>query len=150
MNRSQKIKENIRTFLGRTGFYFTIVTVLINTVLSIAFPSGDKAVLPSTFIWFFLFSAIFSLCDFIFQANFIESYAAKAVIHFVLVTMDFAIVMAWLTDRSRSMKSIVFAVLIFAVFFLAVDIIRAVIHYAVNKKANANKEYSSVFSDEHK
>ena len=41
-------------------------------------------------------------------------------------------------------------VLIFAVFFLAVDIIRAVIHYAVNKKANANKEYSSVFSDEHK
>lgn len=150
MNKSQKITANIRSFLGHTGFYFTVIVMVFNTVLSIVFPSGDKVIISSTFNWIFLFSAIFALCDFVMQIKFIESYAAKVAVHFILVTIDFAVVMAWLSDRTRSAKSIVFAVIIFAACFFLVDVIRVIVHYARGKKANEKQEYRSIFSGEHK
>jgi hypothetical protein len=82
--------------------------------------------------------------------KFIESFIAKVAIHFVLVTIDFAVVIAWLSDPTRSSKNIVFAVIVFALCFAIVDVIRIIIHSAKSKKSNEKKEYSSLFTSEQK
>ena len=97
-----------------------------------------------------LFCAIFALCDFIMEIKFIESYFAKVAIHFMLVTIDFAVVIAWLSDRTRSAKTIVFAVIIFAVCFAIVDTVRVIVHNVKSKKSNEKQEYTSIFTNEQK
>ena len=148
--KKNKIISYIRSFLGHTGFYFTLITAVCNTVIALAFPTGDMGINTIMSNYILLFCAIFALCDFIMMIKFIESFAAKVAIHYVLVTIDFAVVIAWLSDTSRSAKTIVFAVLIFAVCFAIVDAVRLIVYYAKSKKNNEKQEYTSLFTSEQK
>ncbi len=149
MNKN-KVISSIRSFLGHTGFYFTLITTIYNVIISIVFPEGNVGINTIMSNYILLFCAIFALCDFIMLIKFIESYAAKIAIHFVLVTIDFAVVIAWLSDRTRTAKNIVFAVIIFALCFAIVDAVRIIVYYAKNKKRNEKQEYTSLFTGEQK
>ncbi|MBE6654482.1 MAG: DUF3021 domain-containing protein [Ruminococcaceae bacterium] len=149
MNKKQ-IASYIRSFLGHAGFYFALIVTVCNIIISIAFPTGDMGINTIMSNYIMLFCAIFALCDFVMEIKFIESYLAKVAIHFVLVTIDFAVVIAWLSSPARSAKTVVFAVLIFAVCFAVVDAVRVIIHYATSKKKNEKQEYTSLFTGEQK
>ena len=149
MNKKQVVSY-IRSFLGHTGFYFALIVAVCNIIISIAFPTGDMGINTIMSNYILLFCAIFALCDFIMEIKFIESYFAKVAIHFMLVTIDFAVVIAWLSDRTRSAKTIVFAVIIFAVCFAIVDTVRVIVHNVKSKKSNEKQEYTSIFTNEHK
>ena len=146
----KKVTDNIKSFFGHLGIYFTVIVMALNFIISLVFPSGDAGITTSMFNWIFLFCIIFALCDFVMKINFIESYIAKIAIHFILVTIDFAVVIAWLSDRTRSAKSIVFATIIFAACFFIVDVVRVIVHSAKHKKTNEKQEYQSLFTNEQK
>ena len=145
-----KIISYIRSFLGHTGFYFTLITAVCNFIIALVFPTGDMGINTIMSNYILLFCAIFALCDFVMNIKFIESFIAKVAIHFVLVTIDFAVVIAWLSDPTRSSKNIVFAVIVFALCFAIVDVIRIIVYSAKNKKSNEKQEYSSLFTGEQK
>ncbi len=149
MNKKQVVSY-IRSFLGHAGFYFALIVTVCNIIISLAFPTGDMGINTIMSNYIMLFCAIFALCDFVMEVKFIESYFAKIAIHFVLVTIDFAVVIAWLSNPARSPKTIVFAVIIFAVCFAIVDAVRVAVYYAKSKKKNENQEYTSLFTGEQK
>ena len=146
MQTFAKIFSKIKTFLGHTGFYFTLIVMIFNTFITIAYPNGNNVFETKYFWHILLFSAIYALCNFVLDIKFIESYLAKLSVHFVLVVIDFAVVIAWLSGAATSEKTTLFVSLAFAFFYLIVEAVRAAFHFALNKKKNEEQTYQSLFS----
>jgi hypothetical protein len=60
--------------------------------------------------------------------------------------LDFAVVIGYLSGAASSSKTTVFVSLAFAFFYLIVEAVRAAFHFALHKKKNEEKEYTSLFS----
>lgn len=146
MKKSEKIFAAAKSFLGHTGFYFTLIVMAFNIMLTSAFPDGNKVFETAMFGWILLFSAVYALSNFVLDIKFIDSYLAKLSIHYVLVVLDFAVVMAWLSGAAASSKSKVFVIIAFAFVYLIVEILRAVLTGAKRKETNEKEEYQSLFS----
>ena len=141
-----KFFSKVKSFLGHTGFYFTLIVMLFNAFITIAYPAGNK-ILDTAYFWYILlFSAIYALCNFVLEIKFIESYLAKLCVHFILIVLDFAVVIAWLSGAAASEKTTVLVSIAFAFFYLIVEGVRAAIHYSRNKKKNEKTEYTPLFS----
>lgn len=147
MNNSNKVTAYIKSFLGHTGVYFTAVVMALNIVFKMIFPSNDVGINTSMSFYIFLFCVIAALCDLVMNIKFIPSFVAKLAIHFVLLTIDFAVVLAWLTDRTRSTKTIIFVVAVFAICLFIVDVVRVIVYNVKNKKSNEAQEYKTMFSE---
>ncbi len=147
MNNSNKVTAYIKSFLGHMGVYFTAIVMALNIVFKMIFPSNDVGINTSMSFYIFLFCVIAALCDFVMNIKFIPSFVARLAIHFVLLTIDFAVVLAWLTDRTRSTKTIIFVVAVFAICLLIVDVVRVIVHSVKNKKNNEAQEYKTMFSE---
>jgi hypothetical protein len=146
MKKSEKIFSAVKSFLGHTGFYFTLIVMAFNTLLTVSFPNGSKVFETAMFGWILLFSAVYALSNFVLDIKFIDSYLAKISIHYVLVVLDFAVVMAWLSGAAPSSKNKVFVIIAFAFVYLIVEIVRAVFHNMTHRKNNEKEEYQSLFS----
>ena len=146
MQTFTKIFSKFKSFLGHTGFYFALIVMIFNTFITIAYPNGNKVFETKYFWYILLFSAIYALCNFVLDIRFIESYLAKLSVHFILIVLDFAVVIGHLSGAASSPKTTVFVSLAFAFFYLIVEAVRAAFHYAANKKTNEEKEYTSLFS----
>ena len=128
------------------GFYFTFIVMMFHTFIAIAYPAGNKAFETKYFWYILLFSAIYALCNFVLDIKFIESYLAKLSVHYILIVLDFAVVIGYLSGAASSSKTTVFVSLAFAFFYLVVEAVRAAFHFALHKKKNEEKEYTSLFS----
>lgn len=146
MQTFTKIFSKIKNFLGHTGFYFTLIVMIFNSFITIAYPNGNKVFKTEYFWYILLFSAIYALCNFVLDIKFIESYIAKLSVHFILIVLDFAVVIGYLSGAAESSKTTVFVSLAFAFFYLIVDGVRAAFHYSFHKKKNAEEEYTTLFS----
>ncbi len=146
MKTAEKIFSFVKSFLGHAGFYFTLVVMVFNTFITVTYPDGNKVFETKMFWWILLFSAIYSLCNFIFKMKFIESYIAKLAIHYVLIVLDFALVMAYGSGAASSPKGMVFVIIAFAFVYLLVEIVRGVFHNIVYKKKNEEKDYQTLFT----
>ena len=146
MKTAEKIFSFIKAFLGHTGFYFTLVVMVFNIFIAVNYPYGNKVFETKMFGWILLFSAIYALCNFVLDFKFIESYIAKLAIHYVLIVLDFALVMAYGSGASSSSKGMVFVIIAFAFAYLIVEAVRGVIYSVTHKKKNEEEEYSSLFT----
>ena len=146
MQTFTKIFSKIKNFLGHTGFYFTLIVMIFNSFITIAYPNGTKVFKTEYFWYILLFSAIYALCNFVLDIKFIESYIAKLSVHFILIVLDFAVVIGYLSGAAESSKTTVFVSLAFAFFYLIVEGVRAAFHYSFHKKKNAEEEYTTLFS----
>ncbi len=150
MQTFTKIFSKFKSFLGHTGFYFTLIVIMFNALLTVAFPNGSK-VFDTKYFWsILLFSAIYALCNFVLDIKFIESYLAKLSVHFILIVFDFAIVIGWLSGAASTPKTTVFVSLAFAFFYFIVEIVRAAFYFASRKKKNEETAYQNLFSGESK
>ena len=146
MKTAEKIFSAVKAFLGHTVFCFTLIVMALTVSLAITYPDGTKIIDTSTFGWILLFSAGYALCSFVFDINFIDSYLAKLSIHYVLVVLDFAIVMGWLSGVAKTSKQTLFVTIAFAFVYIIVEAVRAGIHFALHKKKNEEQAYQSLFS----
>lgn len=146
MQTFMKVFSKIKAFLGHTGFYFTFIVMIFNTFISLLYPAGNK-LFETKYFWYILtFSAVYALCNFVLDIKFIESYLAKLSIHFILIVLDFAIVIGWLSGAASSQKTMVFVTLAFAFVYFIVEAVRAGVHFALHKKKNEEQTYQSLFS----
>lgn len=150
MKKSQKLLSAFRSFLGHMGIYFTVIVMFFNIMLSVLYPNEERIFNTSMFGFILLFSAIFALCDFIMNVKFIESYLAKLSIHLVLTTMDFAVVLAWLSGAASSPRTAIFAVIFYIVAYVIVAAIRIAVHFGAAKKENEKKDYQKLFGENSK
>ena len=141
-----KFFGKLKSFLGHTGFYFTLIVMMFNTFITIFYPNGNKIFETKYFGHILLFSAIYALCNFVLDIKFIESYLAKLAVHFVLIVFDFAIVIGWLSGAASSSKTTIFVTLAFAFFFFVVEAVRAIVYFSTHKKKNEEVEYQNLFS----
>lgn len=146
MQTFMKFFSKFKSFLGHTGFYFTLIAMIFNTFITIAYPNGGKVLDTEFFGYILLFSAIYALCNFVLDIKFVESYVAKLAVHFILVVLDFAVVIGWLSGAATSEKTTVFVSLAFAFFYLVVEAVRAAFHFALHKKKNEEETYQNLFS----
>lgn len=146
MKTAEKIFSFVKSFLGHAGFYFTLVVMAFNTFLTVNYPEGNKVFETKMFWWILLFSAIYSLCNFVLKIKFIESYIAKLAIHYVLIVLDFSLVMAYCSGAASSSKGMVFVIIAFAFAYLLVEVVRGIIYSAAHKKKNEEKEYQTLFT----
>ena len=145
MQTFMKFFSKFKSFLGHTGFYFTLIVMIFNAFITIAYPEGNKVFATQYFWYILLFAAVYALCNFVLDIKFIESYLAKLAVHFILIILDFAIVIGWLSGAASSPKTVVFVTLAFAFFYLIVEAVRAAFHFALHKQKNEEKEYTSLF-----
>ena len=141
-----KFFAKFKSFLGHTGFYFTLIVMIFNISLTLAFPEGTKVFETKYFWHILLFSAIYALCNFIFDITFIESYLAKLSVHFILIVLDFAVVIAWLSGAASSDRTSIFVTIAFAFVYFIIEAIRAAIYYATHRKKNEEENYQTLFS----
>ena len=146
MQTFMKIFSKIKAFLGHTGFYFTLIVMIFNAFLTFAAPNGNKVFKTEMFWSILLFSAIYALCNFVLDIKFIESYLAKLSVHFILIVLDFGVVIGWLSGAASSQKTTVFVTLAFSFFYLIVEAVRAAFHFSLHKKKNEEETYKSLFS----
>ena len=116
-------------------------------MLSVLYPNEERIFNTSMFGFILLFSAIFALCDFIMNVKFIESYLAKLSIHLVLTTIDFAVVLAWLSGAASSPRTAIFAVIFYIVAYVIVAAVRIAVHFGAAKKENEKKDYQKLFGE---
>lgn len=147
MNNSKQITAYIKSFFGHMGVYFTAIVMVLNTAFKMIFPSNDVGINTSMSFYIFLFCVIAALCDFIMNIKFIPSFVARLAIHFVLLTIDFAVVLVWLTDRTRSTKTVIFVVAVFAICLFIVDAVRVIVYNVKKRESNAAQEYKTMFSE---
>ena len=147
MKKSQKLLSAFRSFLGHMGIYFTVIVMFFNIMLSVLYPNEERIFNTSMFGFILLFSAIFALCDFIMNVKFIESYLAKLSILLVLTTIDFAVVLAWLSGAASSPRTAIFAVIFYIVAYVIVAAIRIAVHFGAAKKENEKKDYQKLFGE---
>ncbi len=148
MKTAEKIFSFVKTFLGHAGFYFTFTVMAFAVFLTVTYPDGNKIFETKMFWWILLFSALYSLCNFVLKIKFIESYIAKLAIHYVLVVLDFALVMAYGSGAASSPKGMVFVIIAFAFAYLCVEVVRGFIHSAFTKKKNEETEYKTLFTSQ--
>jgi hypothetical protein len=141
-----KFFAKLKSFLGHTGFYFTLIVMIFNTFITIAYPTGNKVFETKYFWHILLFSAIYALCNFVLDIKFVESYLAKLSVHFILVVLDFGVVIGWLSGAAASQKSSIFVTLAFAFVYLIVEAVRAAVYFSTHKKKNEETEYKNLFS----
>ena len=141
-----KFFAKFKSFLGHTGFYFTLIVMIFNISLTLTFPEGTKVFETKYFWHILLFSAIYALCNFIFDITFIESYLAKLSVHFILIVLDFAVVIAWLSGAASSDRTSIFVTIAFAFVYFIIEAIRAAIYYATHRKKNEEENYQTLFS----
>lgn len=146
MKTAEKIFSFIKKFLGYTGFYFTVVVMAFNAFLTLGDTYGNKVFKTEMFWWILLFSAVYALCNFILDCKFIESYFARIAIHYVLIVLDFALVMAYGSGAASSSKGMVLVIIAFAFAYLVVEAVRGVIYGVTHKKKNEKEEYSTLFT----
>lgn len=146
MKTTEKIFSAVKAFLGHTGFCFTFIVMALTISLAVTYPDETKFIDTSTYGWILLFSAGYAICNFVFNIKFIDSYLAKLSIHYVLVVLDFAIVIAWLSGISNGSKQTLFVTIAFAFVYVIVEAVRAGIHFALHKKKNEEETYQSLFS----
>ena len=145
-----KFFAKFKSFLGHMGFYFTFIVMIFNAFITIAYPEGNKVFETKYFWHILLFSAIYALCNFVLDIKFIESYLAKLSVHFILIVLDFAVVIAYLSGAANSPKTTVLVTIFFAFFYFVVEAVRAAIYFSRHKKKNEETEYQSLFSGETK
>ena len=141
-----KFFAKLKSFLGHTGFYFTLIVMIFNTFITIAYPTGNKVFETKYFWHILLFSAIYALCNFVLDIKFVESYLAKLSVHFILVVLDFGVVIGWLSGAAASQKSSIFVTLAFAFIYHIVEAVRAAVYFSTHKKKNEETEYKNLFS----
>ena len=146
MKTAEKIFSFIKKFLGHTGFYFTLVVVAFNAFLTLGDQYGNKVFKTEMFWWILLFSAVYALCNFILDCKFIESYFARIAIHYVLIVLDFALVMAYGSGAASSSKGMVLVIIAFAFAYLVVEAVRGTVYGITHKKKNEEEEYSTLFT----
>ena len=146
MKKSEKIISVIKNLLGHTGFYFTLIVMFLIVSLKVAFPAGNKVVETNTYGWILLFAAIYAACNFVLKIKFIDSYIAKLSIHYVLIVLDFAIVMAWLSGVASNSKQILFVTIAFAFVYIVIEAIRAAFYFKTHRKSNEEENYQTLFS----
>ena len=147
MKKSQNLLSAFRSFLGHMGIYFTVIVMFFNIMLASLYPNEERIFNTSMFGFILLFSAIFALCDFIMNVKFIESYLAKLSIHLVLPTIDFAVVLAWLSGAASSPRTAIFAVIFYIVAYVIVAAVRIAVHFGAAKKENEKKDYQKLFGE---
>lgn len=139
----KKLISFVRSYLGHAGAYF-MLTMLVFGVVALA---TDSATVNLRLIWTaLLFGVLVALCDYIFVCSFLGSYLAKVVFHGILTVASFAVSFVWVSGLIERGKTAVFGVLFFAVFYVILAVIRCVYHFAGEKKANAKKEYHSLYT----
>lgn len=146
MQTFMKFFAKFKSFLGHTGFYFTFIVMMFNAFLTIAYPEGNKVFETKMFWWILLFSAVYALCNFVLDIKFIESYLAKLSVHFILVVLDFAVVIGWLSGAAASEKTTVFVTIAFAFVYIIIEAVRGAFHFALHRKKNEEETYQSLFS----
>lgn len=150
MNRSQNIIRAIRSFLGHMGIYFTVIVMFFNIMLAALYPNEEKIFNTKMFLYILLFSAIFALCDFVMNIKFISSYISKLAIHLVITTIDFAVVLVWLSGAAESARNAILIVMVYVVAYLIVAAIRIAVHFKISNKDNEKKEYKKIFGENEK
>lgn len=139
----KKMISFCRSYLGHMGAYF-MLTMLVFGFVSVAM---ESATVNLVLIWTaLLFSALVALCDLVFAISALGSYLAKTVIHGVLTVASFAVSFIWVSGVIERGKTAVYGVLLFAVFYLVLAVIRCTYHFATSKKENAKKEYQSLYT----
>jgi hypothetical protein len=139
----KKAVSIFKSFLGHAGAYF-MFTMLVFGLISYSVKSSTVN-LP--LIWSaLLFGALVALCDFLFMFPLIRSYMVNIFIHGILSIASFAIAFVGASDLIERGKTAVFGVLLFAVLYIILAVIRCVYHFATTKKENEQKSYANLYT----
>jgi glucan phosphoethanolaminetransferase (alkaline phosphatase superfamily) len=76
----------------------------------------------------------------------IRSYMVNIFIHGILSIASFAIAFVGASDLIERGKTAVFGVLLFAVLYIILAVIRCVYHFATTKKENEQKSYANLYT----
>ena len=140
-----KFLSFLRSYLGHVGAYF-MFTMLAFGLFSLSIGETANPLKLGLIFSSLLFAALIGIADYVFRFKFLGAYVAKVAVHGVLTIASFAlsfIAVAGLVERGRTA---LFGVLFFAVFYLVIAVVRCVYHYTTEKKANAKKGYTNLYT----
>lgn len=133
----------LKSYIGHAGAYF-MFTMLVFGLVSY---SAQSTTVNLPLIWSaLLFGALVALADLLFVFPLIRSYTVNIFIHGILSIASFAIAFVGASNLIERGRTAVFGVLLFAVLYIILAVIRCVYHFATVKKENEKQEYVGIYT----
>lgn len=136
----------IKSIIGKTGTFFMFVMLLFSTFITIVSPSKDVFMINTSFLWYsLLFSFVLALAGLLLKINVIRSFAIKVILHYIVATADFTLVLCIMSGAAAGSQLFVLT-LAFTIIYAVVMTVYCLIRSILAKKENAEKEYSTQFT----
>ena len=139
----KKVISILRSYIGHAGAYF-MFSILPFALIDYF---GNRLGVDLELVWAaLLFGVLVAFCDFLFVFPLIRSYLVNVFIHGIGSIASFAIAFVGATNQIERGRTAVFGVMLFAVLYIILAVIRCAYHSATTKKDNSEKAYENLYT----